>query len=184
MVRAVRRDRGPPPDRHDGIVDKRHSADGPDRAVGLRVSRRGHPCPHPALRNAAAKSPLHRRHAWQEACGSRRPEEGHRDRGSQRVGPATLVETRRMAQTGRVIAPTMNLICGASQAAIPEAHTMTAELTKPMRMGPTNIGKEAELCVCRRIETAISGYGPLSTDSASGESHNAVECCAQLIRMP
>ena len=42
--------------------------------------------------NAAAKSPLHRRHAWQEACGSRRPEEGHRDRGSQRFGPATLVE--------------------------------------------------------------------------------------------
>jgi hypothetical protein len=39
----------------------------------------------------------------------------------------------------------------------------------------------AGLCVCRWIETAISGYGPLSTDSASGESHNAVEYCAQLI---
>jgi hypothetical protein len=31
----------------------------------------------------------------------------------------------------------MNLICGASQAAIPEAHTMTIELTKPMRVGHT-----------------------------------------------
>src|ERR1700722_8980984 len=40
---------------------------------------------------------------------------------------------------------------------------------------------EPELCVCRWIETTISGYGPLSTDSASGESHNAVEYCAQLI---
>jgi hypothetical protein len=45
----------------------------------------------------------------------------------------------------------------------------------------TPIGKEAKLCVCRWIETAISGYGPLSTDGASGESHNAVECCAHLI---
>jgi hypothetical protein len=61
----------------------------------------------------------------------------------------------------------MNLICGASQAAIPEAHTMTVEFTKPMRVGH-HIGKEAELCICRWIEMAISGYGPLSTDSVSG----------------
>ena len=51
-----------------------------------------HPGPHPALRNAATKSPLYRRHARQAAGGPRRPEEGHRDRGSQRIGPATLVE--------------------------------------------------------------------------------------------
>ena len=99
--------------------------------------RRDHPRPHPALRNAAAKSPLHRDHPRQAACGSRRPEEGHRDRRSQCFGPATLVETRRVAQTGRVIAPAMNLICGASQSATPDAHTMTVELTKLMRVGHT-----------------------------------------------
>jgi hypothetical protein len=60
--------------------------------AGLRISRRDHPCPHLALRNAATKSPLYRRHARQEAGGPRRPKEGHRDRGSQRIGPATLVE--------------------------------------------------------------------------------------------
>jgi hypothetical protein len=31
----------------------------------------------------------------------------------------------------------MNLICGASQSAIPDAHTMTVELTKLMRVGHT-----------------------------------------------
>ena len=46
--------------------------------------------------------PLHRRHPWQEARGSCRPEEGRRDRGSQRFGPATLVETRRLATARRV----------------------------------------------------------------------------------
>ena len=37
-----------------------------------------HPWPYPALPDAAAKSPLHRRHPRQAARGSRRPEEGHR----------------------------------------------------------------------------------------------------------
>src|SRR5208283_47577 len=54
-------------------------------------------------RNAAAKSPLHRRHPWQAACGSRRPEEGHCHRGSQRLGPATLVEARRVASAQRAL---------------------------------------------------------------------------------
>ena len=40
---------------------------------GLRISRRDHPCPDPALRNAAAKSPLHWRYARQAAGGSCRP---------------------------------------------------------------------------------------------------------------
>jgi hypothetical protein len=70
---------------------------------GLRISRRDHPCPHPALRNAAAKSPLYRRHARQEAGGPRRSKEGHRHRGSQRLGPATLVEARRMASARRAL---------------------------------------------------------------------------------
>ena len=39
-----------------------------------------------------AKSPPLRRDARQEACGSRWPEEGDRDRGPQRFGAATLVE--------------------------------------------------------------------------------------------
>jgi hypothetical protein len=67
----------------------------------------------------------------------------------------------------------MNLLCGASQAAIPEAHTMTVELTKPMRVGHPILEKEAELCVCRWIETAISGYGPLSTDSARAKAQRS-----------
>jgi exodeoxyribonuclease V alpha subunit len=70
---------------------------------GLGVCCRNHPCPHPALRNAAAKSPLHRHHSRQAAGGSCRPEEGHRDRGSQCFGPATLVEARRMASAQRVV---------------------------------------------------------------------------------
>ena len=60
------------------------------------------PVTDPALPDAAAKSPLHRRHPRQAARGSRRPEEGHRDRRSQRFGPATLVETRRVAAARRV----------------------------------------------------------------------------------
>ena len=69
---------------------------------GLRVSRRDHPGHDPALPDAAAESPLHRRHPRQEARGSRRPEEGRRDRRSQCFGPATLVETRRLAAARRV----------------------------------------------------------------------------------
>jgi exodeoxyribonuclease V alpha subunit len=62
------------------------------KSQGSEYPAVNHPCPHPALRNAAAKSPLHRCHARQEACGSRWPEEGHCDRGPQRFGAATLVE--------------------------------------------------------------------------------------------
>jgi AAA domain/ATP-dependent RecD-like DNA helicase SH3 domain len=68
---------------------------------GLRISRRDHPGPHPALRDAAAKSPLYRRHSRQEARRSRWPEESDRDSGSQRVRPATLVETRGVASARR-----------------------------------------------------------------------------------
>ena len=79
--------------RHAGSRLRRHHPQEP----GLGISRRGHPGPDPALRHAAAKPPLHRRHPRQAAGGPGRPEEGHRDRGSQRLGPATLVEARRMA---------------------------------------------------------------------------------------
>src|SRR5580693_7847137 len=42
MVRAAPRDRGPPPDRYDGIVDKRHSANAtPDRAADHLRGMRG-----------------------------------------------------------------------------------------------------------------------------------------------
>ena len=61
---------------------------------GLRISRSDYPCPDPALPDAAAKSPLDWRHSRQAARGFRRPEEGHRDRGSQRIRPATVVEAR------------------------------------------------------------------------------------------
>jgi hypothetical protein len=62
------------------------------KSQGSEYPRGNHPCPHPALCDGAAQSPLHRRHPRQETCGYRRPEEGHRDRGSQRIWPATLVE--------------------------------------------------------------------------------------------
>ena len=39
MVRAVRRDRGPPPDRHDGIVNERHLANGLDQGCPARGIR-------------------------------------------------------------------------------------------------------------------------------------------------
>ena len=60
---------------------------------GLRISSRGHPGPNPVLCHAAAKPPLYGCHSRQAAGGPCRPEEGHRDRGSQRIGSATLVET-------------------------------------------------------------------------------------------
>ena len=42
MVRAAPRDRGPPPDRYDGIVDKRHSANAtPDRGADHLLGIRG-----------------------------------------------------------------------------------------------------------------------------------------------
>jgi hypothetical protein len=48
------------------------------------------------------KPVLHRRHPRQAPCGSGRPEEGGRDRGSERVEPPTVVEIGRMAQAGRL----------------------------------------------------------------------------------
>ena len=64
------------------------------KSQGSELSRRDHPCPHPALRNVAAKSPLHRRYAWQEALWLSSARKGHRDCGSQRNWPATLIKTR------------------------------------------------------------------------------------------
>ena len=55
-----------------------------------------------ALRHAAAQFVLHRRHPRQAACRSGWAEEGHRHRGSQRLGPAALVEAGGMAQRGRL----------------------------------------------------------------------------------
>ena len=93
--------------RHAGSRLCRHHPQEP----GLRISRRDHPGPDPALPDAAAKSPLHRRHPWQAARRSRRPEEGHRDRRSQCLGPATLVETRRLASARRVARAAPDVRC-------------------------------------------------------------------------
>ena len=43
---------------------------------------------------------------------------------------------------------------------------MNVEPTKLMRVSHTS-RKRAQLCVCRWIETAVSGYGPLPRDSAN-----------------
>jgi hypothetical protein len=86
----------------------------------------------PVLTQHYAKSPLHRDHAWQEACGSRRPEEGHRDRRSECIGPATLVEAGRVA---RPVARTgycfrRELKC--------DSDGVTAGLAVLRRLGPRN----------------------------------------------
>jgi hypothetical protein len=69
---------------------------------GSEYPARDHSRSDPALRDATAESPLHWRHPWQEARGFRWPEEGRRDRRSQCFGPATVVETRRLAAARRV----------------------------------------------------------------------------------
>jgi hypothetical protein len=60
----------------------------------FRISRGDHLRPDPALPDAVAKPTLHGCHARQAAGGHRWPAEGHCHRGSQRLGPATLVEAR------------------------------------------------------------------------------------------
>ena len=59
---------------------------------GLGISGRGHPGHDAALRHAAAKFALYRRHTRQGAGRAGRPEEGCRHRGSQRFGSPALVE--------------------------------------------------------------------------------------------
>ena len=52
-----------------------------------------------ALRHVAAEPSLHRRHPRQAACRSGWAKEGRCYRGAQRLGPAALVETGRVADT-------------------------------------------------------------------------------------
>src|SRR3984957_20699142 len=68
----------------------------------------------------ATKSPLYRCHTRQEACGSRRPKEGHRDRGSQRIGPGGIrgegvLDRRELPDTlgcpGRALIVELILVC-------------------------------------------------------------------------
>jgi hypothetical protein len=56
---------------------------------------------HYTLHHAPAESALHRHLPGQEAGRAGRPEEGCGNRGSKRLGAATLVKTERMAQDGR-----------------------------------------------------------------------------------
>ena len=65
---------------------------------GIGASGRDYPGSDAALRHAAAQPALHRHHAGQAAGGAGGPEEGGGDRGAQRLGPAALVEARRMAR--------------------------------------------------------------------------------------
>ena len=67
------------------------------KSLGLGVSRRSHPGHDAALRYAAAEPPLHRRHTRQAAGRFGRAEEGRRNCGAQRFGPAALVEAGRVA---------------------------------------------------------------------------------------
>jgi ATP-dependent RecD-like DNA helicase SH3 domain len=64
----------------------------PSTKARARNIRRGDTNHDAALRHAAAKFALYRRHSGQEAGRAGRPEEGCRHRGSQRVGSAALVE--------------------------------------------------------------------------------------------
>ena len=67
------------------------------KSQGLGISRRGHPGHDAALRDAAAEPSLHRRHTRQAAGRVGRAEEGRRNCGAQRFGPAALVEAGRVA---------------------------------------------------------------------------------------
>ena len=60
---------------------------------------------------SAFRAPPHRHHPRQAAGGPCRPEEGHRDRRSQRIGSETLVEARRMA-SARLALPIVKFIEG------------------------------------------------------------------------
>src|SRR5262249_6470565 len=64
---------------------------------GFGVSGRGHPSDDAALRHAATKSTVYRRHPRQEAGCADRPEEGGGHRGWQRFGSAAVVEIERVA---------------------------------------------------------------------------------------
>ena len=66
-------------------------------ATRLGVPGRDRPCAEPALRDAAAESPLHRRHARQAAGGVGGPAEGGGRCGAQRVRTPALVEAGQMA---------------------------------------------------------------------------------------
>ena len=59
---------------------------------GLGIPCGGHPCPHPALRYAAAEPALYRRDPRQAAGRSRGTEEGRRHRGKERFRAPALVE--------------------------------------------------------------------------------------------
>jgi hypothetical protein len=69
--------------------------------------------------------------AWQEARGRRWPEGGDRDRGSQRFGPPTLVEARRMAST-QPFSRSSNPLKPYWSCVLPlqETHTYSAKVTE------------------------------------------------------
>jgi transposase len=71
---------------------------------GLGIPSRSYPGHDAALHHAAAEPSLHRRHTWEAAGCTGRPEKGHRDRGAQHLGPASVVETGRVAASGQPVA--------------------------------------------------------------------------------
>ena len=64
---------------------------------GLRISGRGDPGFDPALRHAAARSSLHRRHTRQAPGRFGRTKESGGHRSTQRIGASSLVEAQRVA---------------------------------------------------------------------------------------
>jgi hypothetical protein len=67
---------------------------------GLGIPGSRHSRHDSALPHASTESALHRHHPGQEAGRAGRPEEGCGNRGSKRLGAATLVKTERIAQDG------------------------------------------------------------------------------------
>src|ERR1019366_4306479 len=58
---------------------------------------RSYPGHDAALHHAATEPSLHRRHTWEAAGCTGRPEKGHRHRGAQHLEPASVVEAGRVA---------------------------------------------------------------------------------------
>ena len=129
--------------------------------------------------HAAAKPPLHRRHPRQAARGPRRPEEGHRDRGSQRFGPATLVEARRVASARR-FPHVIRCVKGGPRHALDQAVFSAKRYRSGLLDTPPRLSDHpAKPCEARRWMSAggFAVLGSANTRRSSGTTRSTRTCC-------
>ena len=153
----------------------------PDERDRRAHSRRSDPRPHPALRNAAAKPPLHRHHPRQAAHGPRRAEEGDRDRGSQRLGPPTLVEARRVASARCVPRPARHSMRRTWAAAGLRSGSFQRQAVP---IGAAGLAVASERSSCQASEArrwmSAGGFavlGSANTRRSSGTTRSTRTCC-------